>query len=625
MTLETIRADQVNYNLPVFKVEGKDGYSSIRLQQVKLNNKHFYNISYGSNSLQFLRKLSYEEIIKHYPDTSAYVLERLAGNEITHYDEFRLCTLYIPPGTYETVEDVVSMINKIANQTIESVVSSKLYVFQDAYDQISTPSESLLKKAAEGDTDSKVELRKYAYEAVLYEKDDASYTRTIKYYYPIVRNNVFITSYITTITYPSNATEFENAISIDSNDDTTITKTASKTYFEVKHLSLSDISKLYSLILTRYHSPSGDEPINTKYETLKDLISALSSLNISVPSHSTYNENLNPVITTHALIASSSSSTEQTQAQTHADGDNETIIAFSDYFTPEQAKSLSFLTMHNFIYTKLILIANMTNVNLHDPFYTEMYTRTINNVQIVTLEKKNNSYSLNFPVDIFPVFIPTQKIENEIVTKPLGLDMNVYTTELTKVLMIQDNYVEIFDGMTLLNQYATEIAKVPSFYRTFQKKSCLWDIFNIDYTVISKDNIMYYDSLSDYIFTIAGTFITETVCTDISGGHKYDYAKTFYSRGDVFKLELPNEVYISVSTHHNVDAIIHAQSPENMPITSYDINLVTNSSVEQKYIIPINKSYTLRKNAVLYVYITADTGKYNVPIQYAELKVEHII
>lgn len=99
MNSEFIYSDIYNYDVPVFKISAKDGYSKVILNKVTLPT-NYKNVNYNSNCVRWLRKVNIEGSTNPYFSTNA------------PENEFHLCSLYLPPGNYKSREEVISEINK---------------------------------------------------------------------------------------------------------------------------------------------------------------------------------------------------------------------------------------------------------------------------------------------------------------------------------------------------------------------------------------------------------------------------------------------------------------------------------------------------------------------------------
>ena len=99
MTSEHIYSDIYNYDIPVFKINSKDGYSKVILDKLTIPND-FNNINYNCNCIRWIRKIDMNGNPNPYFTTDAPT------------DEFHLCSLYLPPANYKTRKEIITEINK---------------------------------------------------------------------------------------------------------------------------------------------------------------------------------------------------------------------------------------------------------------------------------------------------------------------------------------------------------------------------------------------------------------------------------------------------------------------------------------------------------------------------------
>lgn len=99
MTTEHVYSDIYNYDLPVFKLAQKDGYSKVILDKLTIPN-NFMNINYNCNCLRWLRKVVINSNLNPYFTSNA------------PDNEFHLCSLYLSPGNYKTREEIIAEINQ---------------------------------------------------------------------------------------------------------------------------------------------------------------------------------------------------------------------------------------------------------------------------------------------------------------------------------------------------------------------------------------------------------------------------------------------------------------------------------------------------------------------------------
>ena len=99
--IEIIQADTTSYALPVFKILGKEGSTAVRIQNIRINDSHFNNIGYSNNRILFLRNV---ELVNSNGKT---IYQKYSGRP-----DYRLTTLFIPPGHYETIDAVINSVNE---------------------------------------------------------------------------------------------------------------------------------------------------------------------------------------------------------------------------------------------------------------------------------------------------------------------------------------------------------------------------------------------------------------------------------------------------------------------------------------------------------------------------------
>lgn len=99
MTTEHVYSDIYNYDLPVFKLTQKDGYSKVILDKLTIPN-NFMNINYNCNCLRWLRNVVINSNLNPYFTSNA------------PDNEFHLCSLYLSPGNYKTREEIIAEINR---------------------------------------------------------------------------------------------------------------------------------------------------------------------------------------------------------------------------------------------------------------------------------------------------------------------------------------------------------------------------------------------------------------------------------------------------------------------------------------------------------------------------------
>lgn len=129
--VQTIESEPHPYRLPVFKLESKDirfNNETKHVSRVRLINCDFmpkyYNVSFNNNTLRWLRKVNLslnENIASIFPGQITPINPYFDVNAPN--EQWHLCTLYINPGYYETVEDIITALNNSLKQTIASLFS----------------------------------------------------------------------------------------------------------------------------------------------------------------------------------------------------------------------------------------------------------------------------------------------------------------------------------------------------------------------------------------------------------------------------------------------------------------------------------------------------------------------
>ena len=99
MSSEHVYSDIYNYDIPVFKIDSKDGYSKVILNKLTLPNK-FMNVNYNNNCIRWIRKVDTEGADNPFFTTNA------------PENEFHLCSLYLSPGEYKNRSEIVDEINR---------------------------------------------------------------------------------------------------------------------------------------------------------------------------------------------------------------------------------------------------------------------------------------------------------------------------------------------------------------------------------------------------------------------------------------------------------------------------------------------------------------------------------
>ena len=116
MSSEHVYSDIYNYDIPVFKIASKDGYSKVILNKLTLPNE-FMNVNYNTNCLRWIRKVDTEGADNPYFTTNS------------PENEFHLCSLYLAPGNYKNRQEIIDEVNKdlkiVANSLFSNANSVK--------------------------------------------------------------------------------------------------------------------------------------------------------------------------------------------------------------------------------------------------------------------------------------------------------------------------------------------------------------------------------------------------------------------------------------------------------------------------------------------------------------------
>ena len=127
--VQTIESEPHPYRLPVFKLESKDirfNNETKHVSRVRLINCDFmpkyYNVSLNNNTLRWLRKVKLslnENVTSIFPGQLTPLNPYFDVNAPN--EEWHLCTLYINPGYYESVEDIITELNNSIKQSVSSL------------------------------------------------------------------------------------------------------------------------------------------------------------------------------------------------------------------------------------------------------------------------------------------------------------------------------------------------------------------------------------------------------------------------------------------------------------------------------------------------------------------------
>lgn len=141
--IQYVTSESSPYRIPVFRLQPKQIRFSEALRQKSKKirivncdfNTNYYNISLNNNIVQWLRRVRLDNNVFTSSTFHSNVITNPyfdGPNTIDHsvYDEWHLCTLYIPPKSYKKPEQVV---NEMNTRFIESVKSLFEYVGEDVY------------------------------------------------------------------------------------------------------------------------------------------------------------------------------------------------------------------------------------------------------------------------------------------------------------------------------------------------------------------------------------------------------------------------------------------------------------------------------------------------------------
>jgi len=129
--IQTIKSETYPYRIPVFRVEPAtvayramtETATKIRLRSIDFASSYL-NVSYNNNVLRWIRKVeiasssNIAELFPIYKDVTPYNVNFPAENPV---NEWHLCSLFIPPGLYESVDSVVTELNFILTKSINSL------------------------------------------------------------------------------------------------------------------------------------------------------------------------------------------------------------------------------------------------------------------------------------------------------------------------------------------------------------------------------------------------------------------------------------------------------------------------------------------------------------------------
>ena len=128
--IQHISSEPHPYRVPVFKLEPLDiqysNQTSKKAKKVRLVScdftTNYYNISPNDNCLRWLRKVNLElneKVIEKYPDN--ITAKNPYFENMYPPEEWHLCTLYINPGQYQSVNSLIDEINNKFNESFKSL------------------------------------------------------------------------------------------------------------------------------------------------------------------------------------------------------------------------------------------------------------------------------------------------------------------------------------------------------------------------------------------------------------------------------------------------------------------------------------------------------------------------
>lgn len=119
-------SEDYGYRLPVFKLDKLGDKNKVNIKSVDFNT-NYYNISFNNNVLRYLRKVNLSmntNVLTYHDNTNGLINPYITGNN-KPYEEWHLCELRIPPGSYESIDKLISTLNKTLSDSVKELFNVK--------------------------------------------------------------------------------------------------------------------------------------------------------------------------------------------------------------------------------------------------------------------------------------------------------------------------------------------------------------------------------------------------------------------------------------------------------------------------------------------------------------------